>query len=983
MPAPKGQESMSALGSLYDLLFAVAEDTSKKKGPAAVPDLVTSQISDGVAEGLVGLGSALAGISGEKGVESLVGYELKDLFNSSAGTVQGEYKNLFGTGDGNPYVFATPTADDPDKKAYNKQGFYVFKDEEGAELGRLDASGGVTAEVNAGMVNSILLNPAGLANSIVTDWWTKRQQAQMIETISAIVSGQTDPSRFLMDSVNLADDVALDNTNAQIAGNYVKNRKLGIDKDVAAAIAQVEAADSARVAALARDNRGYTKDDLSRYTQAIDTAVAMFAGIDKEEERSEFVNLYNSRVKQELLNRYNQMSANLPQFQAVNSFDELFLAANRGQLLSMLDNNTLFNRAYGGRSLGDEMQNAFMDVFGHLGTDNTLSPQMRAHFAGLWNKVGNDETFGNLLRSMSTAVNPEVKNARPLMRMGISELSEKIKNNAEGVKSFLQSRVLQSNEKRLERGDQWKDFNDWRAKTANTLSYAYLRWQTVPSINKIFTPIGLLTGQSWYDLSNWAGGPVGYGFAKTSPAESLNIESPKVFGAYGWNKLLLMPSKANGFQKFAYTMGTFSPLGAAQGFFNGDLFQRMVWIGSGFGKNIGDQTKWGWMARVGHGFLNNSVYQGMVGGVNFGRYVFNLPSMMINQSMMFIQKEIIDKLRQKMADAAAAAFRKLVGQKIADWIIAAIGVVTGGIINAIQITYKALNYLTLGLLDKVTEFTLKLAMQIVIGVILGIFVVIPAIAGGVNSGDSNEVAATLGSGGLRAPDPDWEPILVDAANLELEPPPDPGDVPTDDPIDMPGAKGIDVSHWNGDINWQTVKKSGLVEFAIIKASEGTGFVDHRFVKNCQSAKSVGIKRSAYHFFHGDMNGKDQANHFLNTIKKCGSAMDFEVTIDVELPYKRPPPDVSVSTKNLKLMLDTLEAALGYKPMIYTSDVMWKAMTVQPGWGGNEYPLWVAAYNNVGPGKLPKGWTEWVIWQYSKKGKIPGIPSSVDLNIWND
>jgi lysozyme len=206
-----------------------------------------------------------------------------------------------------------------------------------------------------------------------------------------------------------------------------------------------------------------------------------------------------------------------------------------------------------------------------------------------------------------------------------------------------------------------------------------------------------------------------------------------------------------------------------------------------------------------------------------------------------------------------------------------------------------------------------------------------------------------------------------------------------------GSTGIDVSHWNGTIDWGTVGSgdSPEVTFAIMKATEGTSYKkEYRdlFARWFKESKDK-VKRTAYHFFRPDEDGYSQANYFMNTIYDAGGGDfgEFQVALDVEMTdYLNLDCGLQLSTDNIKAFLDQVEKMLGYKAMIYTSNSQWQALTTQPSWSG-DYPLWVAAWNSgVAPGTLPKGWKDWMIWQYSDAGSVPGISSAkVDMNRWRE
>ena len=102
--------------------------------------------------------------------------------------------------------------------------------------------------------------------------------------------------------------------------------------------------------------------------------------------------------------------------------------------------------------------------------------------------------------------------------------------------------------------------------------------------------------------------------------------------------------------------------------------------------------------------------------------------------------------------------------------------------------------------------------------------------------------------------------------------------------------GIDVSHYQGEIDWAAMKQQGM-DFAYIKATEGSAHEDECFDKNWEQAKAAGMLRGAYHFFSFESEGKKQAEHF---IKKVGDLKGSLIpVIDVEYygKYVKTPPDV--------------------------------------------------------------------------------------------
>jgi GH25 family lysozyme M1 (1,4-beta-N-acetylmuramidase) len=201
------------------------------------------------------------------------------------------------------------------------------------------------------------------------------------------------------------------------------------------------------------------------------------------------------------------------------------------------------------------------------------------------------------------------------------------------------------------------------------------------------------------------------------------------------------------------------------------------------------------------------------------------------------------------------------------------------------------------------------------------------------------------------------------------------------------AIGIDVSHYKKTIDWRKVRQSG-VDFAIIKATEAEHFADPRFDYNWSRTRREGIIRGAYHFFRPQVDPIAQANHFLKIAGKTLHANDIPPVIDIEM-Y----PDFmhaewrSISLeeryKRIQLWLQTVEAATGRIPIIYTEYYTWFEMI-----GDTErftrYPLWIANYQVEQP-KIPAnnwGGKSWWMWQYTHKGIVPGIRDEapcVDMN----
>ena len=202
----------------------------------------------------------------------------------------------------------------------------------------------------------------------------------------------------------------------------------------------------------------------------------------------------------------------------------------------------------------------------------------------------------------------------------------------------------------------------------------------------------------------------------------------------------------------------------------------------------------------------------------------------------------------------------------------------------------------------------------------------------------------------------------------------------------PTVSGIDVSHWDGMVDWPAVRASG-VAFSFIKASQGTSYTDDTFARNWTETRRNDVMRGAYHFFCPKMNGTDQADHFLGVMGAmepddlppvldvescstavCGSACDWS--------------GVSCGTiaTNIQRFVDRVAAVTGRTPMIYTGVGSWDG-AVCGSTDFAELPLWVANYGVTCP-SVPAAWSDWQFWQTGDAGRVPGITTAVDMNVFN-
>lgn len=196
-------------------------------------------------------------------------------------------------------------------------------------------------------------------------------------------------------------------------------------------------------------------------------------------------------------------------------------------------------------------------------------------------------------------------------------------------------------------------------------------------------------------------------------------------------------------------------------------------------------------------------------------------------------------------------------------------------------------------------------------------------------------------------------------------------------IDMPvnySIHGIDVSKFQRDINWEAVKQMQVdkirISFTFIKATEGITRQDAAFKRNWQKAGKAGLIRGAYHFFYSTRDPIKQAINFRNVVQL--ESGDLPPVLDIEIHNNQP---AAVIRSTAKIWLEEMEKAYGVKPIIYTN---LKFYNTYLGDEFNEYPLWIAHYYQK---ERPRVNREWLFWQHSDIGRVNGIKTIVDFNVF--
>jgi lysozyme len=191
--------------------------------------------------------------------------------------------------------------------------------------------------------------------------------------------------------------------------------------------------------------------------------------------------------------------------------------------------------------------------------------------------------------------------------------------------------------------------------------------------------------------------------------------------------------------------------------------------------------------------------------------------------------------------------------------------------------------------------------------------------------------------------------------------------------------GVDVSHWEGTVNWPTVKASGK-DFAFTKATEGMTYTDDTFTANMVNGKNAGMLMGAYHFARPDNNTAiAEADRFAGVMAPYLNKNYLRPVLDLETgggTFTKAQLSQWGNDFIHRFLNDTGVECLLYSGHNYSVNYVDSSL--------NGWDLWFANYpttpdpQNGGP-NLGTSFNHWEIWQYADDGTVPGISGAVDMN----
>lgn len=191
------------------------------------------------------------------------------------------------------------------------------------------------------------------------------------------------------------------------------------------------------------------------------------------------------------------------------------------------------------------------------------------------------------------------------------------------------------------------------------------------------------------------------------------------------------------------------------------------------------------------------------------------------------------------------------------------------------------------------------------------------------------------------------------------------------------VKGIDVSSYQGEINWQTLSSQNI-QFAFIKATEGSSYKDPCFDFNFSEAQKTNLRIGAYHFFSYDSSGETQAENFISTVPKIKGMLPPVVDLEFYGDKEKHLPDKKSTQTELNILLNKLEKHYGLRPILYVTEKSYKLYIA-----GNyqEYDIWI---RNVITRPSLSNNRAWTFWQYTNREKLEGYNGKekyIDMNIF--
>lgn len=176
------------------------------------------------------------------------------------------------------------------------------------------------------------------------------------------------------------------------------------------------------------------------------------------------------------------------------------------------------------------------------------------------------------------------------------------------------------------------------------------------------------------------------------------------------------------------------------------------------------------------------------------------------------------------------------------------------------------------------------------------------------------------------------------------------------------TRGIDVSKYQGTINWARVAKDSTIRFVYVKATEGTSIQDPYYKTNIAKAKKAGLLVGSYHLYSSKTTAYQQMANFRKMVKK--KEQDLVPVLDIEGHHTG-----RLNMERVDKLLELMQNEYGVRPIIYTSEKLYKTHFANKKY--SKYHIFIANYRGYPT-------TRFTLWQYTETGHCPGIKGYVDF-----
>jgi len=797
----KKNTSMSAMGRVYDALFAQTQDQSKKYGKGAKGDFVAEDFSDGIASGIIEVAANLA-----------VNPKVADTFQSNIVKYWNEkLTGGFGLDLNDAGLLKELQISDKTKASWPT----AARDEYGNTIGA-DTELKVVPEIKISNLNDFIVDPASIAEKAADSFFDSWKAAMNAKALAGIGNA------------------------VQRAANYAQLRSIGVDSSIAATVAHSIIADPffnqdagtgvmGTVGHAIINARQGADKSLSGLGNIRDSVVAeslaMYSGVTDEQARQELSQYIRGHIFNDTVANVRGETARVGGNYAFNtedptkpwSFTDLFatqrdtaagLAGSKRNILHEYTQAELFAiNPYGvanptsgyGLVLKNSLQSAVQAAL----SDPTVAgnPRLRDSLMRMFSSLDDEASAKELFSALGDAGANGFRDMSKLVDIGVRRLGSehaRVGNFAEAARMNTAAATIGTIDGTMSWGD-WVSYFSYRQKQNGILGTSSILMSAIVfgdgdalrafvdgagAIN-LFRPskpvvgssaaqingtyfmdylaerdgsIGLFkefTGGQWVDRVTASGVKESEVFAKYlfgyTNADGKDFDKKRVMGwtQIGWT----VPFTASSMQKGAYLAHVFHPYQFATGLINGKTPQHLIWIGSGYGKYLHDPSKWSNSARWAYRLASREGYKRFLEFSKKAEMIIGLPGRVLKDATQKVAQVV---LKNVVVPIVAKIGGKLVARALLD-------VVTSGAAEIIFWAYTIINWLTFGLVDKLVKKKLKqdftaimVILQWLTVVVISIVVLVVSVIGFIF------MLTGASAVSLFAPDPDYVPQLVDA-----------------------------------------------------------------------------------------------------------------------------------------------------------------------------------------------------------------------------